>query len=257
MTEPGRHPGDALQRLLDERLPPPQRAAVQAHLLRCGQCRRELDALRGVKAVVHEGLPEHPVPPEVAARISAALATQPSRGTRRLAAVAGLSLAAAAVLAIVLTRSFRPDIVADAVTAFTTAGAPGVALQIETSDPRAVERLFADRGLPFSPRIFDFGMMGYRLNGGGVHRIGNRVSALLAYIGPDGKRVVCQMFRGTASELPPPAEEREHGGIRFRIYRSAGLTLVFWQEGPIMCVLVADGDPEAAIQLAYAKAVIV
>jgi hypothetical protein len=30
---------------------------------------------------------------------------------------------------------------------------------------------------------------------------------------------------------------------------------VFWQEGDVLCVLVADGDTEAAIRLAYAKAV--
>ena len=45
------------------------------------------------------------------------------------------------------------------------------------------------------------------------------------------------------------------GGIRFRIYRSGGVTLVFWQEGSVVCVLAADGDPEQAIQRAYAKAV--
>jgi hypothetical protein len=63
------------------------------------------------------------------------------------------------------------------------------------------------------------------------------------------------MFEGATGELPPAAEQREHDGIQFRIYRSAGLTLVFWQEGSIVCALAADGDPEEAIQLAYAKAV--
>ena len=57
------------------------------------------------------------------------------------------------------------------------------------------------------------------------------------------------------AELPPGAEERDHDGIRFIVYRRAGLTLVFWEEGTVVCVLASDGDPEEAVQLAYAKAV--
>lgn len=263
MTEHGRHPGDALQLLLDGRLPPEQRAAVEAHVLGCGRCRRELDALRRVKTVVREALPEHRVPPELATRVSTALATEAvgggprSRRVARLrwAATAGLSLAAAAVFVIVLARPDRPDFVTAAAEDLASYRAAGLALQIETGDPQAVERFFAGSGMPFATRVFDFGMMGYRLSGGGVHQIGGRTSALFAYEGRGGERVVCQMYQGTTAELPPAAEEREHDGIRFRVYRSAGVTLVFWQEGAVVCVLAADGDPEAAIQLAYAKAV--
>lgn len=263
MTEHGSHPGDALQLLLDERLPPDQRAALEEHLLSCGRCRRELDALRRVKTVVREALPEHRVPPEVAARVSAALATQAAGGSPpsqravrlRRAVVVGLSLAAAAALVVVLARPGQADFVTAAAEDLARYRAAGLSLQIETGDPRALERFFTQGRIPFSTRVFDFGMMGYRLSGGRVHRIAGRVSALFAYAGDEGKRLVCQMYQGAISELPPAAEEREHNGIRFQIYRSAGLTLVFWQEGSIVCVLAADGDPEQAIQLAYAKAI--
>jgi hypothetical protein len=33
------------------------------------------------------------------------------------------------------------------------------------------------------------------------------------------------------------------------------LTLVFWQEGAVTCVLASDIDPEELAQLAFAKAV--
>lgn len=47
---------------------------------------------------------------------------------------------------------------------------------------------------------------------------------------------------------------REHDGIPFQIYEAGELTLVFWQEGEVVCVLVGDGPPEAVIALALAKA---
>ena len=66
--------------------------------------------------------------------------------------------------------------------------------------------------------------------------------------------MLCQMFEGTLGELPEPDETREHDGIRFRIYHREGLTLSFWQEGPVICVLVSDAGSEQVIQLAFAKA---
>ncbi len=34
-----------------------------------------------------------------------------------------------------------------------------------------------------------------------------------------------------------------------------GLTVVFWQEGAVTCVLTSDISPEEVVQLAFAKAV--
>jgi hypothetical protein len=35
------------------------------------------------------------------------------------------------------------------------------------------------------------------------------------------------------------AVERENNGIRFRVYRDGNHTLVFWDEGAVICVLVS------------------
>jgi hypothetical protein len=56
------------------------------------------------------------------------------------------------------------------------------------------------------------------------------------------------------SRLPAPAETREHDGIPFDIFQVEGPTLVFWPEGDVLCVLVSDGEADALIQLAFAKA---
>jgi hypothetical protein len=63
------------------------------------------------------------------------------------------------------------------------------------------------------------------------------------------------MYEGRLADLPRPDDVRERDGIRFQVYRTGELTLVFWQEGAVVCVLASDAEPEAVIQLAYGKAV--
>ena len=49
----------------------------------------------------------------------------------------------------------------------------------------------------------------------------------------------------------------QHSGVgveTVRFYEREGLTTVFWQEGPVVCVLVSDTDAETVIQLAFDKA---
>jgi hypothetical protein len=98
-------------------------------------------------------------------------------------------------------------------------------------------------------------MMNYHLVGGRIHQLIGRQSALFVYRGKDRRLLICQMYPGQVTELPPAsATLRENKGIRFHIYRADGLTAVFWQEGAVTCVLASDGDPEEVIQLAFVKA---
>jgi anti-sigma factor RsiW len=266
MTGPTDHPSDEIQLLVESRLEPDRRAPVEAHLAECARCRRELEALRSLRSALRDELTRHPAPPELEARITAALAAEaaPPRsatGTarpllRRRPAAIGLTLAAAAVAVLLLGRGGGDrDLVNAAVRDFVRYRAGTLRIEMAASAPTELERRFAAAGVGFATRVFDFGMMGYRLRGGGVHRLAGRVSALFAYDGDSGQRVVCQMYPGDLAELPAPAEEREHNGIRFLVFRTDDLTLVFWQEGEVVCVLVSDAEPEVAIQLAYAKAI--
>ena len=119
-----------------------------------------------------------------------------------------------------------------------------------------MEEFFAAYGVPFTPRVFDLGMMQYRLVGGRVHRLNGQSGALFIYRGANGEELLCQMFPGKVANLPAGAERRENKGIEFFIYRKNGTTTVFWQEGKIVCALVSDIDLEAVTQLAFAKAMI-
>jgi anti-sigma factor RsiW len=262
MSADERHPREELDLLVDGRLTPERRSQVEAHVAGCERCRRALDAMRSAKAVLRDRLPEREVPATLSARVTAALdrvdreSGPPARAfpvARRVAL--GLGLAAAAALAVLLLREPRDDFLEAAAEDLAQVRAAEVPMDLETADPAALERYFAEAGLSFPARVFDFGMMGYQLVGGRVNRMEGRSSALFAYRDEDGRTIVCQMYEGQLEELPAADEERENNAIRFRIYRVGDVTLVFWQEGTVVCVLTSYGDPEEAIQLAFAKAI--
>jgi hypothetical protein len=129
-------------------------------------------------------------------------------------------------------------------------------LMLQTGKVEEMESFFSREGIAFNTRVFDLGMMNYHLAGGRIQRLPGRQSAFFVYRGKDGRILICQMYPGLAAELPPQgANLRENDGIRFYVYRSHGLTAVFWQEGTVTCVLTSDIDPEEVVRLAFAKAV--
>jgi anti-sigma factor RsiW len=255
--------GEDLQLFLDGRLDTQRRALVEGHVDQCPRCARELEAMRRVKETMRQLLPEPP-PDDLGARLAGALDAEDrrsgavldvaSRRRRRRLAVAGALLVAAALLLMLVNRprgTVLPSLVAGDFASYARGALP---LEIESTDPAAVEAFFRSRGIRFPTRVFDLGMMGYRLLGGRVHQVAQGPSALFAYRGPDERDVICQMFVGRAADLPSAEQVLDRSGIRFYVYREGGMTLVFWQEGEVVCVLASDGDPDEVIQLAYAKA---
>jgi hypothetical protein len=129
-------------------------------------------------------------------------------------------------------------------------------LQLETSDTNALERFFSREGVRFRTRVFDLGVMRFRLVGGRVHQLGGRPSVLFVYRDERNRTLICQMYPGRVQELPGGAERLEHEGMVFSRYSRNGLTEVFWQEENVTCVLVSDAQPEETLSLAFfAKAV--
>jgi anti-sigma factor RsiW len=264
MTDTANHLGATLQDFLDGRLDAARQAEVGAHLEGCSQCRGQLEVLRWVRDVALRQLPGEEVPPALAARVAAALDAADQRAgpaasrtfDRRWRRWAGAgALLAAAALVLLLAWPPRADLADTVASDFMAYSSGGLALDLRSADGEAVDSLFVAGGIDFRTRVFDLGMMGYQLVGGRVHRIHNRSSALFAYRGPEDRDLVCQMYEGRLADLPPPDDVREHDGIRFQVYRAGELTLVFWQEGAVVCVLASDAASETVIQLAYAKAV--
>lgn len=260
MTGQPTHFGEELQDLLDGRLAEPRRSEIAAHLVGCERCRRELDALRWIKTEMPKQLGEAASPPELMARVRASLDAAGAADRRSFAsrmprrAWIGAALAAAAAL-VLFARGRRTSPVPVLVAADFGAYQTGVLqLDFESSDPKAIEAYFVRGGIEFPSRVFDLGMMQYRLEGGRVHELDGRISALFAYTGPGETTLLCQMYEGRVSELPATEDVRDHGGIRFYVHRSGNLTLVFWQEGDVVCVLTSSAPAETVVELAFAKA---
>ena len=257
-----------LQDLLDERLPEPRRSELAAHAATCPTCQRELAMIRMAKETVG-ALPDEETPPGLRQRVIAGLdavdresrAVVPPRAqSRRLARYAfraGL-LAAAAALVLLLSSDdpvVVPPAPAQIAADFVALTAQGLTLEMRSDQPALVEEFFRRRGISFPTRVFDLGMMGYQVVGGAVRNEGNRPRALFVYRSGTGGTLVCQMYEGQTTALPEADEVRENNGIRFLIHREGNLTLVFWQEGEVICVLASDVAPEEVIALAFAKAV--
>ncbi len=264
MTASPEHLDEAIQDLLDGRLGGAELARAEAHLHSCAQCRRDFERLRQVRQALAAHALRQAVPPDLSARVGRMLdqedASTGARGRRlplRPRWAWGLGLAAAAAfVSVLLWTAQRPAGLPGAVARdFAEFQAGALPLDLRTTEPRELERFFASSGAAFETRVFDLGMMSYRVVGGRVHRVQGRPSALFVYQGPGDARLLCQMYEGTLDELPPAAETLEHNGIPFRVYRRNGVTAVFWPEGKVICVLVSDLDPADVIRLAFAKAV--
>jgi len=255
----GEHPSDDLHRLLDGRLDPARAAQVEAHVAGCPRCQREVEAIRQVKSALRDHLPEVPVPEEVAARVRAVAAGAVPLRRRfpmpaRVAAAAVLALAAVLVIAITRTHSGpSPDVIQAVAADFREYRSGAMSLGRQTDDAAELEQYFRQEQVPFPTPVFEFGAMYFSLTGGRVIEDGGP-RALFAYQGAGGDRMICEMYAGVTGDLPPAAEVREYNGVQLYVYRLGGLTLVFWQDGEVVCVLVMDGDPEQAILFARVKA---
>lgn len=259
------HYREELQDLLDARLTAEQAAEVQRHVAECPVCQSELESLRWVKRTVASQLPKQEVPAELRDQVLRKLnaADKAGRWSRTLEIISkprvklALAFALPLVALIILLPRFLhrgtdlPSQIAEAYQKYQQGQLP---VELRTEDVREMESFFRRSGITFEARVFDLRMMRYSLIGGSVHQFDHRKSALFAYRGDRQETVVCQMYLGDPLELPKPQEQREHNGIRFHVYRQGQVTLVFWQEGHVMCVLASDIGSDDLIQLAFAKA---
>ena len=265
MPTPPRHYLEELDALLDDRLYEDSVAEIEAHLAECDKCRRAFEALRWTKhiAATRFAAPEAPadlrekILRSLRADTIAEIAPPPPRSLWSRPAT--LALAATLLFAAVLAGLLhfgKPTLPALVAKDFSAYRAQQLALDFDTDDVKKMETLFSESGIPFTTRVFDLGMMNYRLVGGRVHRLDGQQSALFVYRGPAGEELLCEMFEGQVARLPAGSERRENKGIEFYVFKTDRTTVVFWQEGTVVCVLVSDIAPENVVQLALAKAMI-
>ena len=260
-----KHFKDEIQDLLDNRLNAPMRAEVERHVKACPECRREFEALRWTKAFVAKQFAAKAAPSELRENILRALEAdagsartitlRPGFQMRKLKPVLAwaAALVALGILALVLIPKQRtlPEIVARD---FRTYQNQKLTLEMDTRDVKKLESFFATHGLPFTPHVYDLGAKNYRLVGGRVQYLRGQRTEWVVYRGPNNQALVCQMYVGNVSELPVGSVERQHRGKKFHVYQVKGVTMVFWQDRKVVCVLISDMPAENVVQLAFAKA---
>lgn len=249
------HCGDQIQDLLDGRLEGSARGRVEGHLEACVECRRQWQALSAVKESVQTGLLAKEMPADVASGVAAALDREGNaRQTTRVSAYVFAAVAVALVIALALLVPGRRNLPSRVAQDYEKHKAGMLPLQMRTESPQELDRFFAARGVPFATRVFDLGMMRYRLEGGRVLNPDGRQRAFFAYRGPKNELLACEMYEGDVGQLPKSGELRRHNGFTFFVYHRGGGTQVFWQEGKTACVLVSEIPTEEIVQLAFAKA---
>ncbi len=261
------HVRDEIDDLVGGRLDSEAVRRIELHLASCEPCRREWNAVRRTREALRESTKEVELPPEVSSRVIAALDREAVSGSvvrTQFRVWAWAAAAAAALIAgvsLLLVRSPAPieasrqvDLAEQTARDFRLIRSSETPLQFRSGSPAAVEAFFKRAGVSFPTRVFDLGMMGYRLEGGLTHRLAGRPSALFVYRTANGKLLVCQMFEATVASLPPGSMIRKHDGTRFYRFERGETTTVFWPEGSVLCVLASDGAPDEVLQLAYAKA---
>jgi hypothetical protein len=149
------------------------------------------------------------------------------------------------------TSTSAPAQAADMFASYKSARLP---IDTNVTDPVALERRFASASLGFTARVFDLGMMGFRIVAASATAIGRRPAALWVYRGAGQAELLCIMFAGDLAALPRTQDIRTNNGFTFHVFHERGLTQVFWQEGSVLCVLVSDQPEADVVQLAFAKA---
>ena len=156
-------------------------------------------------------------------------------------------LVAAVVLVIALTREggLPSDVAADYVAMMAGTLAPEHGID----DPQALSRTLALADPAFAPRIASLGPE-FRLMGGGAHRMRGRPAAVWFYRDRRSELVLAEAFVGTLGDVGTPEHVRSDRRPALHVFYKMTQTLVFWQEGQLVYVLVATLPAERTIALA-------
>jgi anti-sigma factor RsiW len=217
-------------------------ADVERHIEACGACYALLQQLKATRAQLRRDAPELRAPPELRARISAALdaegAKQPARRwawTRarlRLpvfwagaASGLGASAMAAGLAFFLLAPLLAGPLVDDLVGAHLRSLMPTHLIDVVSTDKHTVKPWFAGHA-DVSPVVADFAQQGYRLIGGRADYLEHQRSAVVVY--QHGAHVINVFSWASRTRALP------HDTTR------SGYHLIFWRSGDLEYCAVSD-----------------
>jgi hypothetical protein len=232
------HPRDGIHDLVSGRLEAAERATLMAHLESCDECRAERELLEKAKLAVRQ-LRQTPLAPFV----------PPQRRSRTW-----MIAAAMLIVAIALTLLLRAPQSLDPALRLTSALIDGEAtLTLAESDLIAVENRLLARGADRPVRVIDLQMMGWSLVQADVVNDPPQ-RTVFVYRHADGRVLICQMWRGSLSQLPRPVAVHRHREFAFQDYQHDTISMVAWEERGFVCVLGGRLPLDQIRELAIAKA---
>ncbi len=224
----------------------------------------EANALRDVAQFARDHYADSEAPPDLKESIVHMLDEEDrSRGAAPAPAWSKLlflrpALAYAAALLVLLSIGFfsfgRQSVVADLVEEYREIQGDRYVLLSEAATTADLEGLFAEWDLPFDAEVLDPNTGMLKFHGGNVHDFRKGKSGTIVYRCPENRNVMCEMYIGDIEDLPEGGETRTVGDKDFYILHEDDITFVFWEQGPMVCVMGAARNPEEVAQFAYAKA---
>ncbi len=244
-----------IRNFLADRLDPPSVQAMESHLKQCESCRRDVETWGWIQrnCIAHR---------EVAAESAATLKKRSCQLGRmrgsRLFSLQYFQSFCGLVLMVMAALGLRdilplPDFPSEVARDYREIREGTLDLERYGQDPKELDQFFSRCGVPFGTRVADLRDQHYRLVGGRVHQLINRRSTLYLYRGRSGEILLCELYVGTMAELPSGGLLRESPERTFLIFRDQALSLVFWQDGNMICVLASDINFEQLLEAAQAE----
>ncbi len=227
--------GRLLPLLADNELGPLRRWLLSRHLARCGDCAASLEELQAMRTALRTKLERHRAPPDLAARIGAALAREPvpepprpaRRSPVRLASLgfAGGALAGVALtLLVVRAPTVRSMGLESAVIGSHVRSLMAQHLtDVATSDQHTVKPWLSAR-LDVSPPVRELAEQGFPLVGGRLDYIEGHPAAAVVY--KHAQHVINLFAWASPGQPDAPFQTETRQGFNLVTWRTDGMT--FW-----------------------------
>ncbi len=229
------HLGDALHAYVDNELSVERTLEVRSHLASCVACRRDLDQIRSLRAVLLRTLtPSEPSAAFLRKLRHSVRAADPTRWRTRLTRAAwSVGPLAAAALVVVFafptSRRASGDLTGEIVSAHLRSLQAAHLTDVASSDRHTVKPWFQGK-VPFSFPVRDFADQGFVLDGGRLDYVAGQPVAALVY---RARQHVINVFvwpSGAADEVALHSVSR------------AGLQSLHWVSDGMVWWLVSDVD---------------
>ena len=184
-------------------------------------------------------------------------AEEPADDARPLARpgpfVALAAIGAVAVVGLALSLLRDPGLPAHVSALYMRVAGGLVVPTIRTGDAAVLARRLAGAP-PGSIHVPVLDGAGWALDGGTHVELGGDAAATAIYRNAAGEYLVWHAVNAEAGELPETADVRELDGRTFLVHYKATTTLVFWQDGSHLAVLVASLPAEHVMAIARVAA---